>query len=55
MNNCFSIIFKRECEKLEENLAKHEKQVSLSLAIMPRNPIITARAVIIMQNSYIHL
>ena len=55
MNNCFSIIFKRECEKLEENLAKHEKQVSPSLAIMPRNPIIPARAVIIMQNSYIHL
>ena len=55
MNNCFSIIFKGECEKLEENLAKHEKQMSLSLAIMSRNPIITARAVIIMQNCYIHL
>ena len=55
VNNCFNIIFKRECEKLEENLAKDEKQMSLSLAIMPRNPIITARAVIIMQNCYIHL
>ena len=52
-NNCFSKIFKRECEKLAENLVKHEKQMSLSLAIMPRNPIITA--VIIMQNCYIHL
>ena len=47
MNNCSSIIFKGECEKLEESLAKHEKQMSLSLAIMSRNPIITARAVII--------
>ena len=46
MNNCFSIIFKEECEKREETLAYHEKQMSLSLAIMPRNPIITARAVI---------
>ena len=55
MNNCFSIIFKEECEKREENLANHEKQMSLSLAIMPRNPIITVRAVIIMQNCYIHL
>ena len=55
VNNCFSIIFKGQCEKLEENLAKHEKQLSLSLTIMPRNPIITARAVIIMQNCYIHL
>ena len=44
MNNCFSIIFKGECEKPEENLAKHVKQISLSLAIMPRNPIITARS-----------
>ena len=55
MNNCFIIIFKGECEKLEENLAKHEKQRSLSSAITPRNPIITAGAVIIMQNGYIHL
>ena len=55
MNNCFSIIFKGECEKLEENLAKDVKQMSLSLAIMPRNPKITAHAVIIMQNCYIHL
>ena len=39
MNDCFSIIFKGECEKLEENLAKREKQMSLSLAIMLRNPI----------------
>ena len=54
-NNCFSIIFKGECEKLEEKSAKHEKQMSLSLAIVPRNPTITARAVIIMQNCYIHL
>ena len=30
-------------KKIEENLAKHEKQMSLSLAIMPTNPIITAR------------
>ena len=43
MNNCFSIIFKGECEKLKENLAKHEKQMSFGLAIMPRNPIITVR------------
>ena len=43
MNNCFSIIFKGEREKREENLANHEKQMSLGLAIMPRNPIITAR------------
>ena len=42
VNNCFTIIFKGECEKLEENLAKHKKQMWLSLAIMPRNPIITA-------------
>ena len=42
-------------KKIEENLANYEKQMSLSLAIMPRNPIITARAVIIMQNCYIHL
>ena len=55
MNNCFSIIFKGECEKPEENLAKHKNQMSLSLAIMPRNPIITAPAVIMMQNYYIHL
>ena len=55
VNNCFSIIFKGECEKLEENLAKHEKQMPLGLAIMSRNPIITVRAVIIMQNCYIHL
>ena len=55
VNNCFSIIFKGECEKLERNLAKHEKQVSLSLAIVTRNPIIIARAVIIIQNCYIHL
>ena len=55
VNNCFSIIFKEECEKREENLANHEKQMSLSLEIMPRNPIITARAVIIVQNCYIHL
>ena len=46
--NCFSIILKGECEIREENLAKHEKQMSLSLAITPRNPIIAARAVIIM-------
>ena len=37
VNNCFSIILKGECEKLEENLSKHEKQMSLSLAMMPRN------------------
>ena len=55
MNNCFTIIFKVECEKFEKILAKHEKQMSLSFAIMPRNPIITARAVIIKQNCYIHL
>ena len=55
VKNCFSIIFKGECEKLEEKFAKHEKQMSLSLAIIPRNPIITVRAVIIMQNCYIHL
>ena len=55
VNNCFSIIFKGECEKREENLAKHEKQMWLSLAIVPRNPIITAREAIIMQNCYIHL
>ena len=55
VNNCFSIIFKGGCEKLEENLAKHEKQMLLSLAIMPRNPIITACAVIIVQNCHIHL
>ena len=55
MNNCFSIIFIGECEKLEENLAKNEKQMSLSLAVMPRNPIINARAVVIMPNHYIHL
>ena len=42
-------------KKLEENWAKHEKQMSLRLAIMPRNPIITARTVIIKQNCYIHL
>ena len=30
MNNCFSIISKEECEKCEENLANHEKQMSLS-------------------------
>ena len=51
MNNCVSIIFKGECEYLEENLAKHDKQMSLSLVIMLRNPII---AVIIMQICYIH-
>ena len=55
MNDCFSIIFKGECEKREENLVKHEKQMSLSLVIMPRNPVITARTVIMMQNCYIHL
>ena len=38
-NNCFSINFKAECEKLEESRAKHE--LLLSLGIMPRNPIIT--------------
>ena len=43
MNNCFSIIFKGKCEKLEENLAKREKQMSLSLAIIQRNPIILHR------------
>ena len=48
------MIFKGECEKLGEKLAQHEKQMSLSLAIIPRNPVITARAVIIMQNCYIH-
>ena len=32
-NNYFSIIFKEECEKLEENFGKHEKQMSLSSAI----------------------
>ena len=37
VNNFFSIIFKGECEKLDENVAKHEKQMSLSLPIMPRN------------------
>ena len=42
-------------KKFEENLAKHDKQMSLSLTIMPRNPLITARAVIIMQNCCIHL
>ena len=47
MNNCFSIIFKGEGENLEENLAKHENQMSLSLAITPRNPTITTRTVII--------
>ena len=36
MNNCFGIIFKGESEKLEENLAKHEKQMSLSFAIMSK-------------------
>ena len=46
LSNCFSIIFKRECEKLEGNLAKHEKQMSLSLAIVPRNPIITAKIIL---------
>ena len=51
----FSIIFKGECEKLEENFAKHEKKMLLSLAITPKNPINISRAVIIMQNSYIHL
>ena len=55
MNNCFSIIFIGNCEKLEENLATNEKQLSLSLAVLPRNPIITARAVIKMQNCFIHL
>ena len=55
MNNCFSVIFKGGCEKLEENLAKHEKQMSLSIAIMSKSPIITARAVIIKQNFYNHL
>ena len=25
-NNCFSIILKGKCEKLEENLGKHEKK-----------------------------
>ena len=53
VNNCFSIIFKGEFEK--ENLAKHEEQMSLSLAITPRNPIITVHTVIMMQNCYIHL
>ena len=52
MNNCFSTNFRGEYEQLEENLAKREKQMWLSLAIMPRNPSVTARAVIIMQNSY---
>ena len=54
MNGCFSIIFKGECEKLGEKLDKHEKQMSLSLAIISRNRIITARTVIIMQNCYVH-
>ena len=44
VNNCFSIIFKEECEKREESLAYHEKQMSLSLEIMPRNPIHNHRA-----------
>ena len=55
MNNFFSIIFKGEYEKLEENLAKHEKEMSLSLVIMPKNLIITTHAVIIKQNCHIHL
>ena len=29
-NYCFSIIFKGECEKREESLARHKKQMSLS-------------------------
>ena len=37
----FTVIFKGQCEKLEGNLAKHKKQILFSLAIMPRNPIIT--------------
>ena len=48
VNNCFSIVFRGEYEELEENWAKHEKQMRLSLAITPRNPIIT-------HNSYIRL
>ena len=55
VNNCFSIIFKGKWEKPVENLAKHEKEMSLSLAIMSKNPIITACAVIIMENCYNHL
>ena len=55
VNNRFSIIFRGEYEELEENLAKHGKQMWLSFAITPRNPIITARVVIIMQNCCIHL
>ena len=59
VNNCFSIVFRGEYEELEENWAKHEKQMRLSWAITPRNPIITSRAVIIMviimHNSYIRL
>ena len=30
MNNCFRIIFKGECEKLEENLAKHDKLTNIA-------------------------
>ena len=38
MNNCFSIIFKGKCAKLEGNLAKHEKKkMSLSLVMVQRN------------------
>ena len=31
VNNWFSIIFKGEFEKLEENLAKHEKQMKITV------------------------
>ena len=55
MNNCFSIIFRGEYEDNEENCAEQEKQMWISLAITPRNSIITAREVIIMQNSYKNL
>ena len=55
VDNYFSIIFRGEYEELEKNWAKHETQMRLSLAITPRNPIITARAVIIMHNYYIRL
>ena len=54
MNNCFSVLFRGEYEEVKKTEQKLEKRW-LSVAITPRNPIITARAIILMRNSYIHL
>ena len=42
----------KNMKKIEQNV---KNKCALSLAIMPRNPIITMRMAIIMQNSSIHL